>query len=161
GAGSGTPTEPHHTPSPEAQTPSHTTHPTSSLPPVTTTSIPTVTPTKTTPIKHYTRRTRIAQEGAAATNSGDDALIKGRSMDEGEAVAERVSDDTKEIEIMLTSMDAATVLAKSTMKVMDQEAKRDYYMAVIKNNLGWKVKDFKGMTFEEVEEKFNSVCKQM
>nr|GEZ39221.1 hypothetical protein [Tanacetum cinerariifolium] len=26
---------------------------------------------------------------------------------------------------------------------------------------GWKVKDFKGMTFEEVEEKFNSVCKQM
>nr|GEW45178.1 hypothetical protein [Tanacetum cinerariifolium] len=25
----------------------------------------------------------------------------------------------------------------------------------------WKVKDFKGMTFEEVEAKFNSVCKQM
>nr|GFB17716.1 hypothetical protein [Tanacetum cinerariifolium] len=34
-------------------------------------------------------------------------------------------------------------------------------MAVIRNNLGWKVKDFKGMTFEEVEAKFNSVCKQM
>nr|GFA65811.1 hypothetical protein [Tanacetum cinerariifolium] len=34
-------------------------------------------------------------------------------------------------------------------------------MAVIRNNLGWKVKDFKGMTFKEVEAKFNSVCKQM
>nr|GFD22049.1 hypothetical protein [Tanacetum cinerariifolium] len=27
--------------------------------------------------------------------------------------------------------------------------------------LGWKVKDFRGMTFEEVEAKFNSVWKQM
>nr|GFA37501.1 hypothetical protein [Tanacetum cinerariifolium] len=38
---------------------------------------------------------------------------------------------------------------------------KDYYMAVIRNNLGWKVKDFKGMTFEEVEAKFNSVWKQI
>nr|GFB77880.1 hypothetical protein [Tanacetum cinerariifolium] len=29
------------------------------------------------------------------------------------------------------------------------------------NNLGWKVKDFRVMTFEEVEAKFNSVWKQM
>nr|GEY36523.1 hypothetical protein [Tanacetum cinerariifolium] len=34
-------------------------------------------------------------------------------------------------------------------------------MAVIKSNLGWKVKDFRGMTFEEVEGKFNSVWKQI
>nr|GFB28348.1 hypothetical protein [Tanacetum cinerariifolium] len=60
GEGSGTPTEPHHTPSPVAQLPSHTTQPTSSLPPVSTTSIPTVTPTETTPIRQYTRRARIA-----------------------------------------------------------------------------------------------------
>nr|GEV81542.1 ribonuclease H-like domain-containing protein [Tanacetum cinerariifolium] len=42
-----------------------------------------------------------------------------------------------------------------------KKQKRDYYMAVIRNNLGWKVKDFKGMTLEEVEAKFNSVYKQM
>nr|GEX68044.1 hypothetical protein [Tanacetum cinerariifolium] len=42
-----------------------------------------------------------------------------------------------------------------------KKQKMDYYMAVIRNNLGWKVKDFKGMTFEEVEAKFNSVYKQM
>nr|GEZ30276.1 putative reverse transcriptase, RNA-dependent DNA polymerase [Tanacetum cinerariifolium] len=44
GEGSGTPTEPHHTPSPEAQSPLHTTHTSPTLPHVTTTSIPTVTP---------------------------------------------------------------------------------------------------------------------
>nr|GFA12759.1 hypothetical protein [Tanacetum cinerariifolium] len=46
-------------------------------------------------------------------------------------------------------------------KSWTKKQKRDYYMAEIRNNLGWKVKDFKGMTFEEVEAKFNSVCKQM
>nr|GEY97452.1 putative ribonuclease H-like domain-containing protein [Tanacetum cinerariifolium] len=196
GEGSGTPTEPHHTPSYEAQTPSHTTHPSSSLPPVTTTSIPIVTPTETTPIWQYTRRTRIAQssvpptvadepaspqrdvsqgeayptnsnfiadqdmetidksftlpydsaprvtspaaveaqevdinrlkervkqleerEGVATTNSGDDAPIKGRSMDEGEATTERVSDDIEEMATMLTSIDAATVLASGVVDV--------------------------------------------
>nr|GEU85344.1 hypothetical protein [Tanacetum cinerariifolium] len=166
GEGSGTPTEPHHTPSPEAQTPLHTTHPSSSLPPVTTSSIPTVTPTETTLIRQYTKRTRIAQssvpptvadepaspqrdvtlrvtspaavedtqeveinrlkdrvrqleerERVAATNSRDDALIKGRSMDEGEAATERVSDDTKEMATVLTSIDAATVLASGVVDV--------------------------------------------
>nr|GEZ48367.1 hypothetical protein [Tanacetum cinerariifolium] len=38
---------------------------------------------------------------------------------------------------------------------------RDYYMAVIKSNLGWKVKDFRGMTFEEIEAKFTTVWKQL
>nr|GEY73921.1 hypothetical protein [Tanacetum cinerariifolium] len=189
GEGSGTPTEPHHIPSPVAQTPSHTTQPTSSLPPVSTTSIPTVTPTETTPIQQYTRRARIAQssalppvadkpaspvrdvsqgeacltnsgfiadqdratianfstlphdsaprvtspvadegkveilklkervkvledrEGIAATRSGDDAPIKGRSMDEGEVATKRISDDTKEMAMILTYIDAAIVLA--------------------------------------------------
>nr|GEZ16700.1 putative ribonuclease H-like domain-containing protein [Tanacetum cinerariifolium] len=237
------------------------------------------------------------REGVAATNSRDDAPIKGRSMDEGEAATKRVSDYTKEIATVLTLMDAATVLASgvvdvptssgsiptvstpaegsvstgseevltaspvfATATVIDAQVareleeqlekedqrraeqiakdaeiarihakeelqsmidgldsnnetvakyleeyrqfsselplekrielisdlvkyhdnytkiykfqsqqrkswtkkqKRDYYMAVIRNNLGWKVKDFRGMTFEEVEAKFNSVCKQI
>nr|GEW39152.1 hypothetical protein [Tanacetum cinerariifolium] len=47
------------------------------------------------------------------------------------------------------------------IKSMSKKQKRDYYMAMIRNNLGWKVKDFRGMTFEEVEAKFSSVWKQM
>nr|GEY88902.1 putative ribonuclease H-like domain-containing protein [Tanacetum cinerariifolium] len=225
GEGSGTPTEPHHTPSPEAQPTSHTTHSSSTLPPATTTSIPTVTPSDTTPIRQYTRRARIAQssalptiadepesplrdisqgeafptdsgfiadqdratiaksstlphdsgprvtspaadegsmqqtineltalctslqrqyselavkfeaqeieitslkarvklledrQGVAAEGSGDDAPIKGRNLDEGEAAAERASDDTEEMATVLTSMDAATVLARGAAEV--------------------------------------------
>nr|GEV39371.1 putative ribonuclease H-like domain-containing protein [Tanacetum cinerariifolium] len=42
-----------------------------------------------------------------------------------------------------------------------KKQKRDFYMAVIRNNLGWKAKDFKGMSFEEVEEKFKTVWEQI
>nr|GEX68111.1 hypothetical protein [Tanacetum cinerariifolium] len=203
------------------------------------------------------------RKGVAATRFRDDAPIKRRSMDEGEAGTERISDDTEEMATILTSINAATVLAggiddvptgsgsiptaglpaadiptgsdvvptaspvfatatvvtpylrrkgKEVMVESDtlkkqrlqeqidaqvareleerielisdlvkyqenyakiykfqsqqrmswtKKQKRDYYMTVIRNNLGWKVKDFKGMTFEEVEAKFNSVYKQM
>nr|GFB67099.1 hypothetical protein [Tanacetum cinerariifolium]GFB69699.1 hypothetical protein [Tanacetum cinerariifolium] len=50
-------------------------------------------------------------EGNTAKQYGDDALIKGRSINEGEAAAERISNDSEEIARVLTSMDAATVLA--------------------------------------------------
>nr|GEW14587.1 hypothetical protein [Tanacetum cinerariifolium] len=62
GEGSGTPTEPHHTPSQEAQ-PSLPTHISTSLIP-TVIPIPTVTQTEPTPLREYTRRGRIAQFSA-------------------------------------------------------------------------------------------------
>nr|GFA92081.1 synaptobrevin, longin-like domain protein [Tanacetum cinerariifolium] len=371
GEGSGTPTEPHHTPSLEAQQTSPTTYSLPTLPPVTTAPIPTVTPSDTPHLRQYTRRTRIAQSlvlppvvdepasplrdvsqgEACPTNSGfeadqdrtniaktstlpyestsrvtslatdegsmqhkldeltalctslqrqqlemvsrfeaqeleinslkariklledkdkgvtehsrDDAPIKGRRLDVGEEAAERVSDDTAEMATVLTSMDAITVLASGVAEVptgngtipttgplatevptgsdvvptaglifatatvmarqleeeMKGEAqrmneqiardaeivrihaeelplerrielisdlvryqdnyakvhkyqsqqrkpwskkqKRDYYMAVIKSNAGWKVKDFRRMTFEEIEAKFTTVWKQI
>nr|GEZ50719.1 hypothetical protein [Tanacetum cinerariifolium] len=59
GAGSGTPTKPHHTPSPEGQPSLHSHISSPTLPTVTT--IPTITPSETTPLRQYTRRARIAQ----------------------------------------------------------------------------------------------------
>nr|GFC19741.1 hypothetical protein [Tanacetum cinerariifolium] len=184
GEGSGTPTEPHHTPFPEVAS----SHPTTSsipLPSIPTAPIPTVNQPDTTPIIQYSRKARIAQsstlptvadepaslvrdvsegeacptdsgfiadqdratiaksstlphdsaprvtsptadkgkeeirrlkervqvledrEGVATKQSGEDAPIKGRSTNEGEAAA-------KEIAKVLTSMDAATVLAGET-----------------------------------------------
>nr|GFB49508.1 hypothetical protein [Tanacetum cinerariifolium] len=44
---------------------------------------------------------------------------------------------------------------------MTKKQKKEYYIAMIRNNLGWKVKDFKGMTFEEIEAKFAKVWKQV
>nr|GEU89984.1 hypothetical protein [Tanacetum cinerariifolium] len=33
--------------------------------------------------------------------------------------------------------------------------RRNFYMLILRSNAGWKAKDFKGMTFEKIEEKFN------
>nr|GFD00159.1 hypothetical protein [Tanacetum cinerariifolium] len=42
-------------------------------------------------------------------------------------------------------------------KPMSKKQKREYYMAVIKSYLGWRFKDFKGMSFEDIEAKFAQV----
>nr|GEV94745.1 hypothetical protein [Tanacetum cinerariifolium] len=49
--------------------------------------------------------------------SGDNAPIKGRRLDEGDEVVERVSDDTEEMATVLTFMDAATVLSSRVFEV--------------------------------------------
>nr|GFD24276.1 hypothetical protein [Tanacetum cinerariifolium] len=53
------------------------------------------------------------RESVTAKQSGDDASIKGRSINEREAVAERISNDSEEIARVLTSMDAATGMIDS------------------------------------------------
>nr|GFD49362.1 hypothetical protein [Tanacetum cinerariifolium] len=59
-------------------------------------------------------RVKVLEEkdGVIGDKSGDDAPIKGRSNNEGEAPAERISNDSEEIARVLTSMDVATVLAR-------------------------------------------------
>nr|GEY55234.1 hypothetical protein [Tanacetum cinerariifolium] len=54
--------------------------------------------------------------------SGDDAPIKRRSLDEGEEAAKRVSDDTKEMATVLTSMDAASILTSGGVQVVPTTA---------------------------------------
>nr|GFC06824.1 hypothetical protein [Tanacetum cinerariifolium] len=52
------------------------------------------------------------RESIAAKQSRDDAPIKRRSINEGDVAAKRISNDSEEIARVLTSMDAATVLAR-------------------------------------------------
>nr|GEZ46252.1 ribonuclease H-like domain, reverse transcriptase, RNA-dependent DNA polymerase [Tanacetum cinerariifolium] len=87
GEGSGTPTEPHHIPSPKAQPSSHTHISSPSLPTVTTIStapIPTVTPSETTLLRKYTRRARIAQSSAPPPVANEPASPM-RDVSQGEA----------------------------------------------------------------------------
>nr|GEX50674.1 hypothetical protein [Tanacetum cinerariifolium] len=197
GEGSGTPTESHHIPTPEASQSSQHELPSPSLPPVPTESLPTIIPTDTPPLRYYTKRARIAQSLAlspvadelasligdanlgeacptdsgleadqdranipktstlpsdstprsdmvskfealefeinslkarikllkdkhkgVAEQSGDDAPIKGRRLDKGEEVAERVSDDIEEMATILTSMDTASILTNGGVQVV-------------------------------------------
>nr|GFD53466.1 hypothetical protein [Tanacetum cinerariifolium] len=54
------------------------------------------------------------QEGVIGDKSRDNAPIKGKSTNEGEAAAEGVSNDLEEIVRVLTSLDAANVLEGET-----------------------------------------------
>nr|GEV13252.1 hypothetical protein [Tanacetum cinerariifolium] len=83
GEGSGTPTEPHRTPSPEATSSHHTTS-SILLPSIPTAPIPTVTQTDTTPIIQYSRRARIAQSSALPTVADEPASLV-RDDSQGEA----------------------------------------------------------------------------
>nr|GFC91187.1 hypothetical protein [Tanacetum cinerariifolium] len=100
-------------------------HTTSSipLPSIPTAPIPTVTQTDTTTIIQYSRRARIAQSSALPTiadepaspvRDDNDAPINGRRSNEGEAAAERISTDSEEIARVLTSLDAANIIAGET-----------------------------------------------
>nr|GEV54755.1 ribonuclease H-like domain-containing protein [Tanacetum cinerariifolium] len=87
GEGSGTPTEPHHTPSLEAPQPSHTPSSLPTLPPVTTVStapIPTVTLTVSYLLRQYTRRARNAQSSALPPVA-DEPASPLRDVSQGEA----------------------------------------------------------------------------
>nr|GFC21091.1 hypothetical protein [Tanacetum cinerariifolium] len=70
-------------------------------------------------IKRLKERVKILEDqgGVIGDKSGYDAPMKGRSMDEEVAAIERVSDDTKEMTNVLTSMDATTVLASGVVDV--------------------------------------------
>nr|GEW47917.1 hypothetical protein [Tanacetum cinerariifolium] len=57
------------------------------------------------------------REGVAAIRSRDDAPIKGRRMNEGEATTGRISDDSEEMATVLTFMDAVTVLVSGVVDV--------------------------------------------
>ncbi|GJR33172.1 hypothetical protein Tco_1109404 [Tanacetum coccineum] len=46
-------------------------------------------------------------------------------------------------------------------KLATKAERRKFYMSVLRSNAGWKVKDFKGMTFEQIEEKFIPVWEKI
>nr|GEV88756.1 reverse transcriptase domain-containing protein [Tanacetum cinerariifolium] len=83
GEGSGTPTEPHHTPFPDVET-SHPTPSSIPLPSIPTVPIPPITQPVTTPIIQYSRRARIAQSSALPTVV-DEPASPVRDVSEGEA----------------------------------------------------------------------------
>nr|GFA71618.1 hypothetical protein [Tanacetum cinerariifolium] len=58
------------------------------------------------------------KDGGVAEQTGDDAPIKGRRLDEGDEAAKRVSDDTEEMATVLTSMYAASILTSGGVQMV-------------------------------------------
>nr|GFA05633.1 hypothetical protein [Tanacetum cinerariifolium] len=104
GEGSRTPTEPHPTPSQEAQPSSPTHISTSSIPTVI--PIPTVTQSERTPLRQYTRRARIAQSSALLPVV-DEPASPVRDVSEGEAC---LTDSG-----FIADQDRATIAKSSTL----------------------------------------------
>nr|GEZ89416.1 hypothetical protein [Tanacetum cinerariifolium] len=46
-------------------------------------------------------------------------------------------------------------------KPLSRKQQKDFYMSVLRSHAGWKAKHLKGMTVEEIKEKFDPVWKQM
>nr|GFC00601.1 hypothetical protein [Tanacetum cinerariifolium] len=105
GEGSGTPTEPHHTPFPEADT-SYLTTLSILLPSIPTAPIPPVTQPDLTPIRQYSRRARIAQSFALSAVA-DEPTSPVRDVSEGEAFPTE-SD-------FIADQDRATIAKSSTL----------------------------------------------
>nr|GFA26832.1 hypothetical protein [Tanacetum cinerariifolium] len=130
------------------------------------------------------------REAIATKQSGEDAPIKGRSNNEREAAAERISNDSKEIARVLTSMDAATILAgetnvptgsgfilttgplatvistgssqvsKSTEKANDQEAEEGILYGCDQKQLGLEVQRFQRLKRKGLNLEMEQVKKQ-
>nr|GEW93198.1 putative ribonuclease H-like domain-containing protein [Tanacetum cinerariifolium] len=184
------------------------------------------------------------KDGDGAEPSGEDATIKGRSLETGEEAGierstDKGSNDTEEMVNVLTSLDAASILTSGVQvsvpptaevatvsippageiptisvptgsgvvptaspifttatvatpysrrkgmlklqgfmqkkncnakvlkyqtqqrKSLSKKQQREFYMSVLKSHSGWKTKHFKGMSLEEIREKFIPVWKQI
>nr|GFB16379.1 hypothetical protein [Tanacetum cinerariifolium] len=105
GEGSGTPTEPYHTPFPEDDT-SHPTTLSILLPSIPIAPIPLVTQPDPTPIRQYSRRARIAQSSALLTIA-DEPTSPVRDVSEGEACPTESG--------FIADQDRATIAKSSTL----------------------------------------------
>nr|GEV77446.1 hypothetical protein [Tanacetum cinerariifolium] len=78
----------------------------------------------------------------------------------------------RELEMMIAELDRSNeMVAKHLAQIKKYQAqqkkpatkieRRNFYMSILRSNAGWKAKDFKGMTFEQIEEKFIPVWEKM
>nr|GEV26109.1 hypothetical protein [Tanacetum cinerariifolium] len=76
-----------------------------------------ITKTSTLPSDSTPRVTSLVADEGSIAQSGDDAPIKGRSLDEGKEAAKKGSDDTEEMVTVITSLDASIVLSSGVAEV--------------------------------------------
>nr|GEW01896.1 hypothetical protein [Tanacetum cinerariifolium] len=117
------------------------------------------------------------REGVIRDKSEADAPIKGRRSNEGDAAAKGVSNDSEEIARVLTSLDAANVRAGETnvptgsgfiptagppaTLISTGSEVGPTASPTVRRRKGKEIifKDFKGMSFEDIEAKFTQVWK--
>nr|GEW28326.1 hypothetical protein [Tanacetum cinerariifolium] len=64
----------------------------------------------------------------------------------------------EELQMMIDGLDRDN---ETQRKPLTKKQHREFYTLVLRNQAGWKAKHFKGMTLEEIKEKFDPVWKQI
>nr|GEX97163.1 hypothetical protein [Tanacetum cinerariifolium] len=73
----------------------------------------------------------------------------------------------EELQMVIDGLDknnetvASSQVQTQQRKPLSRKQQKDFYMSVLRSHAGWKAKHFKGMTLEEIKEKFDPVWKQM
>nr|GEV15284.1 putative ribonuclease H-like domain-containing protein [Tanacetum cinerariifolium] len=106
--------------------------------------------------------------GSNDTDEMIDALVA-RKMEEefareNQRVNEQLASDSEiarlhveeELKMMIEGLDMS-----NESKPLSNKDQREFYMSVLKSHAGWKTRHFRGMTLEEIKEKFIPVWKQL
>nr|GEU62188.1 retrovirus-related Pol polyprotein from transposon TNT 1-94 [Tanacetum cinerariifolium] len=62
----------------------------------------------------------------------------------------------EELKMMIEGLDRS-----NESKPLSKKEQREFYMSVLRSHAGWKTKHFRGMTLEEIKEKFIPILKQL
>nr|GEV19278.1 hypothetical protein [Tanacetum cinerariifolium] len=161
------PTEPHHTPSlQEHHSPQHDSPPPSNQT-IISEPIPQA-PTETLTPRRYTRRAIQIAQSKALSPAADEPVSLSRDDRQGEAFPTVFSLDAGGGAAASVSPadvhPAAGVPTVSgsfpTSKPLSKKEQREFYMSVLRTHAGWKTKLFRGLTLEQIKEKFIPVWKQ-
>nr|GEW74142.1 hypothetical protein [Tanacetum cinerariifolium] len=76
---------------------------------------------------------------------------------------DHIHTDDNVVDLLTKPFDAGRFqyLVSQQRKPLSKKQQREFYMSVLRNHSGWKTKHFKGMTLEEIREKFILVWKQI
>nr|GEU66629.1 hypothetical protein [Tanacetum cinerariifolium] len=99
----------------------------------------------------------------------DDQIIKEQAKRDSEIARIYAK---KELEMMIAELDKSNEMVEKHLaqikkyqaqqnKPATKTERRNFYMSILRSNAGWKAKDLKGMTFEQIEEKFIPVWEKM
>nr|GFA87120.1 hypothetical protein [Tanacetum cinerariifolium] len=119
------------------------------------------------------------KDKGVAEQSGDDAPIKGGDVQLARELEEEMIRDTQrmnkhiardakiarihaeeERQMLIDGLDRNNKTTQQR-KPLTRKQQREFYTSVLRNQAGWKAKHFKGMTLEEIKEKFDLVWKQI
>nr|GFB34200.1 hypothetical protein [Tanacetum cinerariifolium] len=92
---------------------------------------------------------------------GKEIMVESKTQKKKKVQEQIDAQVARELEEKMAREDQRRSEQTQQRKPWSKKKKRDYYMPVIKSNLGWKVKEFRGMTFEEIEIKFTTVWKYL